>query len=61
MGFQSGAFSRRSGRNRKKPLMGAVCILSGVLVMILFVPGWLVAIIVAFLLFSLGAALIGYG
>ena len=52
------------GKSRPSPLrqrgfLGAICILAGVLVMLLFVPGWLIAILLAFLLFSLGLWFLG--
>lgn len=43
----------------KRSVAGILCIVSGILVMICFVPGWLVAIIAAFILFSLGFCLLG--
>lgn len=46
-------------RLKGKCLLGVLCILAGILVLICCVPSWLVAIIAAFLLFSLGAGLIG--
>ena len=43
----------------KKSLLGVVCIVVGILVTICFVPSWLAALIIAFILFAIGVSLIG--
>ena len=47
------------GKRRIRCLLGICCILAGVLVVICFVPTWMVAILVAFLLTCIGVMLIG--
>lgn len=50
---------KEQGGSRPRGFAGICCIAAGILVMICFVPGWLVAIIAAFILFSVGFYLVG--
>jgi len=52
-------FSPKQKLPRKKSLCGIFCILTGLIVLLLFVPEWLLAIVMSFILIAIGITLLG--